>query len=187
LVEIKTHSAKSFASLKKDGVAVSKPQHEAQMQAYMHLLGLERAAYVSVNKDTDDIYLERVRYDAEAALRLVAKAHRIIASAEPPTRISEDPSWWQCRFCDHAAVCHEGKMPATNCRTCARSTPVEAGQWCCERTGKLIPVDQQRKGCGDHIFIPALIRDEQVDAAEDGSWVEYRRTDGSLWRDGIPF
>ena len=105
VTEFKTHSAKSFASLTKDGVEKSKPQHFTQMQIYMHLLGIERAAYLAVNKDTDDLYFERVRYDAEAALRLVAKAHRIIASENPPERISADPTWFQCKFCQHHAVC----------------------------------------------------------------------------------
>ena len=50
VLEFKTHSAKSFAALKKDGVEKSKPEHAAQMQVYMHLAGLERAFYLAVNK-----------------------------------------------------------------------------------------------------------------------------------------
>ena len=36
------------------------------MQSYMHLAGLERAFYLAVNKNTDELYQERIRYDAEA-------------------------------------------------------------------------------------------------------------------------
>jgi len=43
LVEIKTHNDRSFKSLKKDGVEKAKPVHYAQMQIYMHGLGLTRA------------------------------------------------------------------------------------------------------------------------------------------------
>ena len=36
LLEIKTHSLKSFRTLERDGVNISKPVHWAQMQLYMH-------------------------------------------------------------------------------------------------------------------------------------------------------
>ncbi len=91
VVEFKTHSAKSFRELVAKGVAEAKPQHQAQMQIYMHLTGLTRAIYVAVCKDTDDLHIERVRADGEAAARLLAKAGRVIHAARPPTRISEEP------------------------------------------------------------------------------------------------
>ena len=53
--EFKTHSAKSFTKLKAEGVAASKPLHWAQMQAYMQLAGLDRAFYLAVGKDTDEL------------------------------------------------------------------------------------------------------------------------------------
>ena len=59
VVEFKTHSAKSFAMLKKEGVERGKPQHWAQMQVYMHLTGITRAMHVAVCKDTDEIHIER--------------------------------------------------------------------------------------------------------------------------------
>ena len=100
VVEFKTHSAKSFRDLVAKGVALAKPQHWAQMQIYMHLTGITRALYVAVCKDTDDLHIERVRADSEAAGRLIEKARRIIEAKRPPVRISDDPAWWECRFCD---------------------------------------------------------------------------------------
>jgi hypothetical protein len=110
--EFKTHSLKSFNDVEAKGVEKSKPEHYAQMQIYMHFAGIERAFYLAVNKNTDELYQERIRYDAECALRLVAKAARIIASVEPPARISTDPGHFECKFCDHHAVCHGGAVPA---------------------------------------------------------------------------
>ena len=81
--EFKTHSAKSFAKLKAEGVAASKPLHWSQMQAYMQLAGLDRAFYLAVCKDTDELYQERIRHDAEAGLRILTKAERIIGAARP--------------------------------------------------------------------------------------------------------
>lgn len=126
VVEFKTHALKSFRELVARGVVEAKPQHAAQMQVYMALTGLTRALYVAVCKDTDDLHVERVRADRKQAERLLAKARRIIEAARPPARISEDPAWWECRFCDHHAVCHDVAAPAVTCRSCLHATPVYA-------------------------------------------------------------
>lgn len=181
--EFKTHNDKSFRKLQADGVEKSKPLHFAQMQVYMHLAGIERAFYLAVNKDTDELYQERVRYDAEIGLRMVARAERILASPQPPERISADPTWYQCRFCDHAPACHADAVPERHCRSCLHATPVDGGGWACERHKMRLDVRQQRQGCAAHLFIPALVHAEQVDAGED--WVAYRLPDGSEWRDGV--
>ncbi|NCY25075.1 MAG: oxidoreductase [Alphaproteobacteria bacterium] len=181
--EFKTHSAKSFAKLKADGVAASKPLHWAQMQAYMQLAGLDRAFYLAVCKDTDALYEERIRHDAEAGLRILAKAERIIAAIRPPARISQDPAWWQCRLCDHHAVCHAGTAPERHCRSCLHATPVHAGAWHCSRHDHPLTRQAQETGCAAHLFIPDLVAGEQLDAGED--WVSYRLPDGSTWQDGV--
>jgi len=184
ICEFKTHSAKSFAKLKADGVAASKPLHWAQMQAYMQLAGLDRGFYLAVCKDTDALYQERIYHDAEAGLRILAKAERIIGSARPPSRISEDPTWWQCRFCDHHAVCHGDAAPERHCRACLHATPVDNGAWYCRRHDHPLTRQDQEAGCAAHLFIPDLVPGEQLDAGED--WVRYRMRDGSEWRDGVP-
>ena len=106
VLEFKTHSSKSFTDLVAKKVQISKPQHFAQMQIYMHLTGITRAMYLAVNKDTDDLHVERIELDSAFAQKLLDKAQRIIFAAVPLARISDDPSWYQCRMCDHAALCH---------------------------------------------------------------------------------
>lgn len=190
VLEFKTHSAKSFRDLQAKGVTDSKPQHFAQMQVYMHLSGLKRAMYVAVNKDTDDLYVERVRLDADFAKGLLAKAARVIFSATPPERITEDSSWYQCRFCDHAALCHSSKSgapavaAAINCRTCLHSSPVEGG-WQCALTAESLSDSEQRSACMYHLYLPQLVNADQIDVGSD--WIEYRLRDGRIWRDsGAP-
>lgn len=178
VLEFKTHSAKSYAQLVAKGVTASKPQHAAQMQIYMHLMGLTRAFYLAVCKDTDALYAERVEADPAEAERLLAKASRIIDAARPPSRISEDPAWFECRMCSHRAVCHEGAMAAVNCRTCLHSTPVEGG-WHCARHDRMRDYGQQLNGCRDHLFIPDLVNGEVIDATEN--FVVYRMKDGTDW------
>ena len=79
VLEIKTHSKKSFDALVKDGVEKSKPQHFVQMQVYMAAFDVDRALYYAVCKDDDRIYTERIEYDPKFADGLRDKAHRIIA------------------------------------------------------------------------------------------------------------
>ena len=89
VAEFKTHSAKSFRDLVAKGVALSKPQHWAQMQIYMHLTGITRALYVAVCKDTDDLHIERVRGrrgGGRASARKGSPGHRGQAPADASVR-----------------------------------------------------------------------------------------------------
>ena len=111
VLEFKTHNAKSFADLQKNGVAKSKPVHYAQMQLYMALTGMTRAMYLAVNRDNDELYSERVNADADEAKRLIEKAERIIFAPEPPPGVSTKPDWYECKMCDHYDLCHGGSRP----------------------------------------------------------------------------
>lgn len=181
VVEFKTHSAKSFAELKRDGVRKSKPRHWAQMQVYLHLLRLTRAMYVAVCKDTDEIHVERLQADREEGERLITKAGRIIHAQHPPARISEDPAWWQCRICEHHDVCHDGGAAEITCRSCLHATPVEGG-WHCARWDRRLSTADQRRACEQHLYIPDLVPGEVLDAGDD--WVEYGLEAGGTWTNG---
>jgi hypothetical protein len=179
-LEFKTHSAKSFATLKKDGVQKAKPEHYAQMMWYMGQSDLERALYLAVNKDTDELYSERIKFDKVAFERIQVKAESIIFSPTPPERISNDPKFYQCNWCDHKDVCHGHRVPQVSCRTCVHSTPEREGEgrWSCAKAGadSSIPLDVQRKGCAEHLPLPFLLTyAEPMDAGE--GWIEFTRKD----------
>lgn len=179
LLEVKTHNKKSFDHLKQHGVQKSKPKHYAQMQDYMRRAKLTRAVYVGVHKDTDRIHVERIEYVGKEATALLKKALRIIQSKEPPGKISEDPSWYECKFCPAHAQCHEEKVANTGCRTCVHATPELDGhqRWTCARYKCDIPEDNQRTGCESHLHIPALVPyAEPMDAGDD--WIKYKMKDG---------
>ena len=180
VLEFKTHSAKSFKELVAKGVRESKPQHFAQMQIYLHLTGLTRAMYLAVCKDTDDLHVERIEHDAAYAQGLLDKAQRVIQASLPPDRISNDPAWYLCRWCEHAAVCHGQAAAEINCRTCLHSAPVEGG-WHCTAHQRPLSDAEQRTACAQHLYLPALVPGEQVDAGE--GWVEYLFGEGLRWRD----
>ena len=172
--EFKTHSDKSFKDVAKKGVLASKPEHYAQMQVYMHWSQMDRALYMAVNKNDDTLYVERIAYDTDAVLTLLARAKRVITEKEPPAGISERADWYQCKFCDYHAICHgrvdeltgligPQALPDVHCRSCLHSTaeltPDSEGKarWSCTRWQADIPVEGQYQGCAEHRYIPALI------------------------------
>lgn len=166
LLEFKTHGEKSFIDLagkledwrrhvtdpKKNpftgkGLVSSKIEHYVQMQLYMHYFGLRWGLYCAVNKNADDLYYEVVYYKPEVAAAYVDRARGIIYSQQPPAKISQDPSWWECKFCDFREICHRGATPAKNCRSCLYARPAAGGEWLCERYHQIIPREFMLTGC----------------------------------------
>jgi len=155
LLEFKTYNDKRFELLKKHGVQMTSPEHHAQMVIYMYYLGFERAFYLAVNKNTDELYSERIKNDTALAGLLRQKAERIIIALHPPERVSNDPEWWKCKFCDHRAICHDGFPAEVHCRTCVNIRP-DDGCWLCVMHNQKLSYKEQLRGCSDHVFIPEL-------------------------------
>ncbi|WP_257285153.1 PD-(D/E)XK nuclease family protein [Endozoicomonas sp. SESOKO1] len=176
LIEMKTHGEKSFNNLKKVGVREAKPEHYVQMQIYMYLAEpqLTRAFYMAVNKNNDELYGERIRLDPEVGKAIVNRASSIIVTDIPPTKIHEDPSWYQCKFCDHHGICHGEEAPVVNCRTCLHSTPIEDAAWHCARHDRELSKQEQLNGCEQHLYNPHLL-EQFADALDSGEyWIKYR-------------
>lgn len=154
LLEFKTHGQKSFDKLCADGLLKAKPEHFAQMQVYMSRRGIRAALYMAVNKNTDDLKLFWVIALPSYAVNMLSKARDVIVSPVPPPRLSNSPTWFKCRFCDHRGVCHLGNALEKNCRTCAMSKPIEDGNWYCAHWQSVIPSEAQKDGCDHYAAIP---------------------------------
>ena len=198
ILEFKTHNRKSFDKLVVEGVQKSKPQHYCQMQVYMHLTGMKRALYLARNKDTDELYSERVHYNKEDALALMARALMIITSQEPPQGISDRSDYWECRYCDANKICHGGKpgdpvlaLPSISCRQCCHATPKLDGiaRWQCELKGKSLSKQEQSKACDSHLVLPFLVNLEVSDHGHDenGHFIEFRDDNDQKFRCGGGF
>jgi hypothetical protein len=148
LLEMKTMGDKYFKQLVEKGLALSNVGYYAQMQVYMHYLGLRWGLFVAVNKNDDELHFVVVPYKREVAERYRDIAAQVIEAHKPPPRISEDSSWWVCKFCDYREICHHEEPPSINCRSCAFASPVEDGQWRCAKHEANIPKDFLRKACG---------------------------------------
>jgi hypothetical protein len=78
----------------------------SQAVLYMHYSGMDRH-YMTVSSPGERTTISvRTNSDPVAALRLRAKAEQILESKFPLARVSNSPDWWQCKFCEHAPVCH---------------------------------------------------------------------------------
>jgi CRISPR/Cas system-associated exonuclease Cas4 (RecB family) len=152
VLEIKTHSKKSWEDVEKQGVEKSQPKHFTQMQIYMKGTGVDRALYVAVCKDDDRIYTERVELDRVRAERAIARGQRIATQDEIPPPLSTDPTWFECKWCSAHDFCHGSHVVReVNCRTCAHSTATEESTWTCARHGEnVIPTDWQREAHDCH-------------------------------------
>lgn len=177
VLEFKTHNLKSFTDLQAKGVRDAKPMHYAQMQVYMELTGMTRALYLAVCKNDDQLYAERVEHDPVAAAKLLAKAERIIFSDEPPAKLNDNSSWWECKFCDYHGVCHGEAVALVNCRTCAHVTAARDGTWRCEDPDQArspLSDGEQRAGCPGHRYNPHLLANVAEYLGGNGKDAEYR-------------
>lgn len=150
VAEFKTHNDKSFKNLQNRGVLSAKWEHYVQMQIYMHKRERRWALYMAVNKNDDDIYCELVAYRKEIAEEYLHRAARIIDAKEPPPRINESPSWFECKWCDYNRICHYGEAPAKTCRTCAYAKIETEGRWVCGLNWITLDEEKQRAACEDY-------------------------------------
>lgn len=190
LVDVKTIKSKKFDQLLKDGMQKMYPKYWSQAHGYMGLQGLERAMFIFVCKDDDRIHCEQFPFDKAQFDKDMAKALDIIKCNEPPDKLSNDPTWFECKFCNFHNVCHGNDVPAVSCRTCTHSTPELDGdaRWQCARhSNKTLTVPEQQVGCTAHRYIPVLLKNwaTPVDASEQDNWVQYQTASG-LFINGQP-
>ena len=159
-LECKTHSDKSFQKLKKEGVFKSKFMHWVQCNVYMYGLGCTKALYYAINKNNDEIYTEIIELDPELAERYIERGQRLATQDELPLPISDNPSWYECKFCNMYTFCHgKGEMINKSCRTCAYSTACEDGTWYCEKHLGELDETTQLHGCDSYELHDHLIQD----------------------------
>lgn len=194
VVETKSHKQESFKELLKhapskgEGLRRSKPDHFAQVQLYLLGLGLTRALYLAVNKNTEELYAERVEFDATFALALEARIERIWSSDKAPPRLWDDPAArgaFACSWCPAKAQCHDGAFARVNCRTCLSARFDAGANVFCTLHQKELSYNEQRVGCDQHLFLPSLVPATQTDANPDARTVTYQLADGTTWIDGL--
>lgn len=175
IVEFKTHNDKSFKNLQSYGVEKSKIKHYTQVQSYMLKaseqlkMNIDRAFYLGVNKNDDNLYQERVRLDKDFAMNNIERAQRIAMSERMPEPMTTNPAWFECKWCPCYDFCYKKQLTKeVNCRTCLHSTPLENGTWSCEKWHSIIPPEGQYLGCRAHVLHPDLVPYNINESKSDG-------------------
>lgn len=154
----------------------------AQAQIYMHFFKATKHYLTAASPGVRDLTSVVTEYNPQEAQMFVDKAKRVIFANKPPSKLSEDPAWHECKYCTFHNVCHGTQMPEhKSCRTCLHSTPLQTGGWKCELHGKKLELEVQKRGCESHLFVPDLIPGEQINSGPN--WVEYTMRDGTVWID----
>jgi len=156
----------------------------------MHFTGMTRTLYLAVNKDTDELYSERIKYNKEEAQALVDRAERIIKAQSPPERIANRKDWYECQWCCAVDMCwgcsDAMPIPFISCRQCCHATPIMDGdgQWKCEKYNvKFL----NRTPCPDHLILPGLISFAQPINSNE-NWIEFTNDkDGKFCAIGKPY
>lgn len=129
LFECKTSNTKDFRLLAKNGVRKTKPTHYAQIQAYLGYSRLKTAMYVVVCKETDEFYIEFVRFSKDSFDGIRRRAFSILRSDDPPMRISDNKTYYLCKMCPMHGFCHLGEKPDPNIRNDGTHVPGRGGEW----------------------------------------------------------
>lgn len=129
--------------------------YHAQAQVYMHYFHLKHHWLTCATPGSRDLTSVLTEYSQEQAEYLIRKAGDIIASQTPPSRISDKPDYFECKWCDYIEQCHHKMIVDANCRTCRHSQPVDGGWWC-NKHSKSLDFQAQRDGCPDWQVIDGL-------------------------------
>ncbi|MHA1558525.1 MAG: hypothetical protein ACTSXG_01770 [Alphaproteobacteria bacterium] len=107
LWEMKTMGSKGFKILLKNGYEKYNDQYRAQIHAYMLGLGLKKAFVTVYNKDTSELYQERIKLNEDWIVGKLQGVFEAISQDKPPAGSCPQGrlDWWERKFCDFREVC----------------------------------------------------------------------------------
>ena len=150
LLEVKTMNKERYNEYIKKGLKETNPGYYVQYNMYLGSLKLKKCLYIVVNKNNEERDYQIYDFDEQCY-----KDHRrvgfdIIAATEPPKKIGMK-TWYVCKMCDAAPICHNGIPPRNNCRTCKHVSIEMQGEWHCRYDGadRELSLVEQEDGC-DH-------------------------------------
>lgn len=146
LLEIKTMNDNGFKKLVKEGLKKTKPVYFAQVQRYMDKMKLTRTLHITTNKNDEEPYVERVKFDPVFAKDLERKEQDIIMSDAPPLK-EFSRTWYECKMCNHFGFCHDNVSPVVSCRSCAHVDMEVDGVWVCGSSKKQLSHADQVAAC----------------------------------------
>lgn len=161
LLEFKTNcTGAGFTKLFTEGIEIHKPQHFVQTSTYGYKYNLNHVLYLNINKNDDDLYVELAALKHDVGQQAELKAERIIMSQKPPAKLSPNPSFFKCKYCDAKDLCHGDAFAEKNCRSCIHARPVDGAEWFCEVYNDQIPREIVPQACDSYSSITAISNDD---------------------------
>lgn len=105
LFECKSANDKSYKIFVKNGLEKTNNKYWVQVHIYMQKLKLERCLFVVINKNTCEIYIERVTYDKNVATSYLLRGHDIAEMETEPDRKYSSKAFYKCKFCNYRNEC----------------------------------------------------------------------------------
>jgi len=105
LFECKSMGAKGFKKLLKDGYEAYSDVYKGQIHAYMLGLGLKKAFVAVYNKDTSELYQERIDIKEDWIIGRLQDVFKAIAQESPPERACIDADWFEAKWCPFYSEC----------------------------------------------------------------------------------
>ena len=143
----------------KNALAAWNATYYGQAQLYMHYQQVERHWLVCTTPGGREWTSCRTDYDPVAAMKLRAKAERIVFSDEAPPRAG-GPTSFVCKWCHYAPICHQSAIPERECRNCLNAEVLREGGWRCAE-GKAFG-----EVCEGHRFLPSILNKAQDDVID---------------------
>lgn len=186
--EAKTHSLKSFATLKRGQLRQTHPKHYAQCIVYAGKFDCAYALYMAVCKDNDELFFDVIPFNTEEYKEYCDRAEYVTTTDKPPDRISSKSSDFRCKFCHAHPVCWGIEMPRVNCRNCASSDkePIN-GRFLCELNKEL----DTSGSCAHHAWNPHAMQDlqqwEPIEFFPAERAVKYKKPSGETIINGFKY
>jgi len=106
LWECKSMADKYFKKVKKDGYEAYSPQYKTQCHVYALGLKLNRIYATVYNKNTSELYAERIKLDRDFAIKQLNRAFDVMREPVPPdSRLCPRADWYQAKFCEFQKNC----------------------------------------------------------------------------------
>jgi CRISPR/Cas system-associated exonuclease Cas4 (RecB family) len=106
VLEIKSCKHSEFLAFCREGLKKWRWSYYCQVQCYMGMSGLKSCVFIAVDKDTAEIQVEAIAFNPELYEQLLFKAEQIINAKIKPPKISNKPTWYQCKMCAYHEFCH---------------------------------------------------------------------------------
>lgn len=125
MLEFKTMSESRFKTFKDKGVKSDCVYYE-QLQVNMYCMNkqnnsnFKHALFMSVNKNTDEVFAEIVPIDEVLGEQILNKAIDIVNTNEVPLQLKPSKAFFPCKFCEYRAYCFDNKPYVSNsCKNCS--------------------------------------------------------------------